>query len=171
MVFISSVAKSQSTFGVKAGVNFANQEKTIPWIEMEEEIPLESRYFIGYQLGTFYKIKLPARFWLSIEANFSVIGSTLKLAGPGGTIDNKVHEKLGYIEFPLTLQYSVNKLYFGVGPSLSLRLFSRFANTELETVDIPYYQETDVAATFLAGYNLSKKWDINARYSHGLNSI
>ncbi|HYK56699.1 MAG TPA: outer membrane beta-barrel protein [Flavisolibacter sp.] len=98
-------ARSQSRFGIKAGVNLANQVKTIS-IPQVPATTLDTKPFIGYQLGLFYKTKLQKQFSVSAEANLSVIGSGRTLVNSDGN-GYKTNEKLGYIEIPLTLQYTV----------------------------------------------------------------
>lgn len=162
-------AKSQSRIGLKAGFNLANQTKTtaIPQVPATKQ---NTEALVGYQFGVFYKTMLSKNLFLSAEPTFSVIGSSMTLVAS----DSKSYdtdEKLGYIEFPLTLQYSFNKLYFGAGPSVGLKIFSKLSGFENKTFDITNYKSIDAAGNILVGYGLSNKIDLNARYSHGLMNI
>jgi hypothetical protein len=125
---------------------------------------------IGYQFGVFYKTLLSKNLSLSVEPAFSVIGSSMTLIGSDGD-SYDTDEKLGYIELPLTFQYSLKKVYFGVGPSMGLKLFSKLSGFENRTFDITSYKSMDAAGNILVGYSLSDKIDLNARYSHGLINI
>lgn len=169
-MLLSFVTKSQSQFGIKAGVNLADQDKSMPWVQMGTATAVNTKPLVGYQLGAFYKKRLHAGFWLSAEANFSVIGSAGKVSGLGGETYN-AQEKLGYIELPVTVQYKIGKIYFGVGPSVGFRVFSKYVNVGGESYDIPYYRTLNAAGCFLGGYKFSKKLDVNVSYNHGLMTI
>jgi hypothetical protein len=169
MLILVQVAKSQSKFGIKAGVNFASQEKSfsIPQVPSVEK---DGKVLVGYQFGGFYKIMLQQRLMLSAEIDFSVIGSRMVLLSPGGTSYNS-REKLGYIELPFIIQYQIGRIYFGAGPGVGFKVFSKIKDFEDMDFNISYYQTIDVAANILAGYNLSKTLDLNARYSYGLTNL
>jgi Outer membrane protein beta-barrel domain len=169
IVILSHAASSQSHFGIKAGVNLANQVKTIS-IPQVPSTTQDTKPFVGYQFGMFYKAKLQERLWLSAEANFSVIGSSMTLVASDGNSYN-TQEKLGYIELPFTLQYKIAKIYFGAGPSIGFKVFSKITNFENRSFDIPYYQTMDAGGNILAGYSVSKKLDVNVRYNHGFMNL
>lgn len=169
MLLFSYASNCQSRIGLKAGLNFANQVKTIS-IPQVPTIIEDTKYLLGYQLGVFYKAKLNEHFYLATETNFSVIGSNMMLVAADGKSYN-TNEKLGYIDVPLMLQYSINKFYFGAGPSVGIKIYSRLKNFENNNYDIPYYKAIDAAGNILAGFAVSKKVDVNVRYSHGLMNI
>jgi hypothetical protein len=169
MLFFGHAARSQSSFGWKAGLNLANQSKTIS-IPQVPATTQDTKPFVGYQLGLFFKTKLHDQFFVSAETNLSVIGSSTTLSASDGKTYN-TNEKLGYIELPLTLQYSINKIYFGLGPSIGFKLFSKLTGFENRTYDIPYYQTIDAAGNVLAGFRITRKVDANLRYSHGFVNI
>lgn len=169
MILFVCAARSQSHLGLKAGLNLANQVKTIS-IPQVSTTKQNTKPFVGYQLGVFYKTKLYKRLSLSAETIFSVIGSSMMLMTSDGK-SYDTNEKLGYIELPLSLQYSVNKLYFGVGPSVGFKMFSKLTNFENRTYDISYYKAIDAAGNLLAGYTVTSKIDVNVRYSHGMVNL
>ena len=169
ILLFSYAAKSQSRIGLKAGLNLANQTKSIS-IPQLPSTKLNTEPFVGYQLGVLYKSKLSKSLSLSAETNFSVIGSSMSLTDSDGKIYD-TNEMLGYIELPLTLQYSLNKLYFGAGPSIEIKIFSKLVGFENKTFDITSYKSIDAAGNILIGYGLSNKIDLNARYSQGFVNI
>lgn len=162
-------ANSQAHFGAKAGVNLANQVKTVS-IPQTPQIKQDTKLFLGYQVGAFFKAPLSGRLSVSAEPGLSVVGSSMKMTTTDGTSFD-AHEKLGYIELPLTLQYKAGKVYFGAGPSAGLKVFAKISGLENRSYDIPYYKNIDAAATVLAGYSLTEKLDLNIRYSHGLVNL
>jgi len=169
MLILGLCARTQRHYGLKAGVNLANQVKTIS-LPQVPSITQDTKPIVGYQLGAFYKATLHNRLLVAAEANFSVIGSGMTLTTPDGKSYN-AHEKLGYIEFPLTIQYKMSKIYFGVGPGVEFKLFSKVTNFEGSSYDIPYYKTLDAAGNLLAGYSVSKKLDLNIRYNRGLVNL
>jgi hypothetical protein len=169
LLAVGFAASAQNTFGVKAGINIANQVKTLS-IPQVPSTPGDTDPFIGYQLGMFYKADLHHHFTLSTEVNFTVVGSSKTLTASDGK-SYKTHEKLGYIEIPLIIQYTVGKLYFGVGPGVGFKVFSKITNFENRSFDITYYQAIDAAVNFLAGIDLSKKLGLDLRYSHGIVNL
>jgi hypothetical protein len=165
MLLLGCAAKSQSRFGAKVGLNVAGQRTTNSIDIAELTSP-----FIGYQLGVFYKTKPNNNFLVCAEANFSVIGSTVVLVtGSGEQYD--AHRKLGYLELPVMLQYQAGKFYFGAGPSVGFKLFSRITNFERGPFNIPYYKTFDAAVNILAGYSVSERVGVDLRYSHGIVNI
>ena len=169
MVILAHAGKSQYQFGFKAGINVANQRKTLD-IPQAPSTATDTRSFIGYQVGAFYKVKLGNDLLVAAELNFSVIGSSSTLtASAGETYDT--NEKLGYIELPLIIQYKINKFYIGAGPSVGFKVFAKLTKFENRSFDLPYYQTLDAAANVMAGCNVAKQLDINARYSHGLVNL
>ena len=169
MLVMGYATRGQSSFGIKAGLNLANQDKTIS-IPQVPATTLNTKPFLGYQLGLFYKTKPYNQFSVSAEANFSVIGSGRVLTTSDGQTHN-TREKLGYLELPLIVQYSFKKIYFGIGPGVGFKLFSKITNFENSTYDISYYQAVDAAGNLLAGFKVSRKVDVNLRYSHGFVNI
>lgn len=169
LLALGPAASSQSHFGGKAGVNVANMDKTFAAPQVPSR-KLDARPFVGYLLGAFYKVKLSGPFWLSAEPAFSVIGSSMTLVTPDGQ-SHDAHEKLGYLELPVLIQYKVKKIYLGAGPSAGLKVLSKLTGLEDRSFDLSYYRKTDVAANVLAGYSVTKKLDINVRYNHGLMNL
>lgn len=169
LLLFSYAANGQFRIGLKAGLNLANQAKKVSIPELPTT-KLNTKAFVGYQFGILYKSRLSGNLSLAAETNFSVIGSSIPLvATDGETYDT--NEKLGYIEVPLTIQYSFNRLYFGAGPSVGFKVFSKLTGLENRTYDISGYKSIDAAGNILAGYDLFKKIALTARYSHGFVNI
>lgn len=166
---LGSAASSQSHFGLKAGVNGANVDKTFSAPQVPSR-KLDTKPFVGYVLGAFYKAKLFGPLWLSAEPAFSVIGSSMTMVTPDGE-SHHTHEKLGYIELPLIVQYKANKVTLGIGPSAGYMVVSKLTGLEDRSFDISNYRNLDAAGNVLAGYSVTEKLDINLRYSHGLMNL
>lgn len=168
-LLIAFAAQGQSRIGLKAGINLANQTKRMS-LPQQPATKRDTRMFTGYQCGVFYKAKLSDKLSLSAEPAFSVIGSRMTFFTSNVT-SYDTREKVGYIELPLAVQYSMNRFYFGVGPGIGIKLFSKLVGFEGASFDISDYKSIDVAGNIVAGFALLKKIDLNVRYSHGFTNI
>ena len=169
-------AISQNNFGLKAGMNVSDQHKTITTRLNPSSQTEKTKLLPGYQFGAFYKIKINPTWTVSTEVNFSVLGSRThyvteqQILNPDG-IEHYYHDKSGYIEIPVSVQYRFRHFYMGAGPGIAFKVFSKITNLETKSYRTPYYKTIDASGNFLIGYTLSKKLDINFRYSYGLLNI
>lgn len=167
-LLVSYPALSQARFGIKAGMNLANQEKTVvvpPLLATTQN----SQPLLAYQVGGFYKVKLGKHAALSAEPALSVVGSRSTLVATDMT-SYRTRERIGYLELPLFFQYSVGKWYAGAGPGIGFRLFSKLAGFENRTFDVDYYRTLETNGNLLLGFAVGKQLDINLRYSHGFSN-
>lgn len=175
-ILTEQYAISQNTYGIKVGLNLSNQKKTFSTPQNPSTQTQDTKELLGFQFGAFYKIKMNEKLVFSTEVIFSEIGSKTpytteqQVLNPDG-IQHYFNDKMGYIEIPLSLQYILNKLYFGIGPSISFKVFSKIKNFETQVYNTTYYKTLDAAANILAGYKFSEKIDLNLRYSYGLLNI
>lgn len=166
----------QSTYGIKAGLNLSDQRKEFSTPENINKQLQKTKPLLGYQFGVFGKVGISSTLTIAAEANFSLIGSKTyyltedQILNPDGK-DHYYNDKLGYIEIPLILQYNINKLYFGLGPGIGIKVFSKITNFENSTYSTPFYKTMDAAGNLLTGYRFTKKIDVNVRYSYGLLNV
>ena len=165
-VTVRHTATCQKTFGVKAAANLSNQE-----VIFKPSKQNHNKALPGYQIGLFYKSKLSSKWALSGELSYSIVGAKyayLFFEGAAGSekeVITYVSHRVGYLEIPLTLQRNFSKFYLGVGPSVSFKMKSPKSSI---THTAPPYKNFDIAANLVAGYKITKKLDINVRYSYGL---
>jgi hypothetical protein len=166
----------QNTFGLKAGLNLSNQAKTLTTPQNPTSQPHETKPLWGYLVGVFYKVKVNNSWAISAETNFSLVGSKTKylteeqILNPDGVV-HYFNDKIGYIEVPIFLQYNLDKVYFGAGPAIAFKVFSKITNFENRASKTPYYNTLDFSANVLMGYQVTKKWGVTFRYSYGLPNI
>lgn len=179
LLAVGSAAYSQSHFGIKGGLNYATQRNRFDTTQTTLNESLQTKGLWGHELGVFYKVFFGARLSLSTEANFSAVGSQIQYSNTNFTVnaDGSVSggstgyysNRIGYLEIPLMLHYTVGDFYAGAGPGLAVKLFSRAQNSSGREAD--NYKTLDGGANILAGYSLSRRLDLNLRYSHGLTNI
>lgn len=161
---------SQNKVGLKGGVNLANQTG---FFNTSKQNP--SKSIFGYQLGIFYKYKIDDHCTFSTEVNYSLIGSEVFLVTEDQIFqpeDNHYYKnKIGYIEFPVTLQYSFGKFYLAAGPAIAVKIFSKLSDFENKEFKTRNYKSLDASANILGGIEVYKNWDVNIRYSYGFLNV
>ena len=170
ILLIKQVAFSQTTFGFDAGGNLAYQRVGYTSLSSTKE-HLNTSTVAGGQFGIFYKLKMNKHLTLASELNFSLIGARQEYISKEYTDSSfeyhKTNQRLGYIEVPVTLQYNIGSFYVGAGPGVSFKVYTKGIEPSYNAI----FQTVDVSANLLAGYKITKKWDINARYTYGLLDI
>ncbi len=157
-------ALSQRTFGAKGGLNVSKQSGAA------------YKPLAGYQAGLFYRLPFTGSWALYAEVNFSVTGSrsryiTESMIQQQDFTKRYLNQKFGYVEVPVLLQYHTGPLYAGAGLAVSYLLFSRITHFDNLSGSLSGFKPFDLSANLLAGCRLSKHFDLNLRYSHGLRNI
>lgn len=97
-LLLGLIAQGQIKYGLKAGLNVANQTKNMSIPQVPNTIQ-NTKPMPGYQLGGFVKATLSKHLSLSAEPAFSVVGAGMTLVDANLKSYN-VREKIGYIELP-----------------------------------------------------------------------
>ena len=156
----ASPATAQITYGVKAGVNFANVS-----FDGEDGVPSSGR--VGVLAGAFATVRLAN--WLTVqpEAIYTVKGASLDI------FDIDSDYIVDYLEVPVLVRVPVRtRLYVAAGPSFAFQIRARsrtsFAGST-EEVDIGEDVESlDVGVVGAAGFQMGR-WVFDGRYTHGLS--
>ena len=176
LLALGQSAVSQSAFGLKASLNLSNHSKTVTFPQFPPPYKRETKPMLGYQFGAFYSSPIGSKLTVVAEANFSLIGSRNQyvteqiMLNPDGKT-YYYNDRIGYLEIPLILRYNFNKFYLGLGPSVAIKLFSKITNIENRTTKGFNYRSLDAAANVVVGYKISKKLEVNLRYSYGMMNI
>jgi hypothetical protein len=142
---LTSTAQEKTTFGVRAGVNFANQTGEIGGSDLDLKLKA------GFNIGVNAEIPVAPQFYLQPGLLFSTKGAK---ANEG---DNKWN--VSYVEVPVNFLFKPTlgsgKLLLGVGPYLGIAVGGK-VKTEGDDVDIEFKNDLDAkdAGDFLAG----EKW-------------
>ncbi len=150
-------AQGMTSFGVKAGANFAN-------ISGDDVDDLSSR--TGLYLGVLAEFGLTDLLAIQPELNFSMQGADLSEDGFEGSV------KLNYINLPVMLKINVTDgLFFEAGPQLGF-LMSADVEIDGEEEDIKdEIKNIDFGGNLGVGYQLDNGLFFNARYNIGLANI
>jgi len=155
----ASPVAAQITYGVKAGVNFAD-------VSFDgDDVPSSSR--VGVLAGAFATVPLTG--WLSVqpEAIYTVKGASIDI------FDIESEYTVEYLEVPVLARVPVHRtVYVGAGPSFAFRIRARSRTSfggSTEEVDIADDVESlDFGIVGAAGLQVGR-WVFDARYTHGLS--
>ncbi|WP_313268462.1 porin family protein [Sphingobacterium sp.] len=171
-------AKAQTSYGIKAGVNFAKIKESVKGFSYTSNATT-SFYVTGYA-------DMPIANNLSIQPGVSLQGKGNKInvkdleqvtGGSLGIEDSK--SELMYIEVPVNFVYSIptgnsGSVFLGAGPYAGVGIHAKatrgnesdsgsFSDAGLKTFD--------AGLNFLAGFKLTNGFLINGGYGLGLTNI
>ena len=156
ILFVAASTTSQAQlvkFGVKAGVNFANQTGDASF----EGIELDKEGITSYHAGLVAEIKLLDRFAIQPELLYSTQGATYK---------NAVEEfknELGYLSIPVMAKfYLTDSFSFEVGPQASFLL------SEKNDFDVENAETFEFGVNAGLGFKITENFFVQGRYGLGL---
>lgn len=103
LMIIAVSAWSQTTFGVRAGLNISNQKLSGDGGSMSGDAK------VGFTFGGFAHVAINDKFSIQPELNFSQLGAKLDGAS----------ETLNYLAIPVSAKYHLNKFSLFAGPQFS----------------------------------------------------
>lgn len=153
MLFSTTAAiQAQSIrFGIKGGVNFANQNG--------DEVPnfTDKEAITNYHAGLVAEVKLMDRFAIQPELLYSTQGASYKNAG------EEFKNELGYLSIPV-----LAKIYLSESLSLELGPQASFLLSERKNVDFGNPETFEFGVVGGLGLNITKNLFVQARYGLGL---
>ncbi|MEM1405559.1 MAG: porin family protein [Bacteroidota bacterium] len=150
---------AQISGGVKAGVNFANQDYEALGLSASSD----SR--TAFHAGAFFTIMFADQFGLQPEILYSGQGSTIESFSPG--LDD-IDQNFNYLNIPVLFRYQIiDILSLHAGPQLGFLL-----NAEADDEDIKdEFTSTDFSLAFGGQVDLPMGFVGGIRYSLGLSDI
>ena len=171
-------AKAQTTFGIRAGVNFQNING-----EDADGDDLDFKLKPGFNVGVNAEIPVATDFYVQPGVLFSTKGAKSK-------VDDDAKIKLSYIEVPINFLYKpvlgAGKLLLGIGPYVAFAIGGKVSDANDKETDIefeneitlaqygsatPYYKRLDVGGNLLVGYELSSKLSAQLNAQLGMIKI
>lgn len=141
-------------FGVKAGVNYANQNGSDITVNGSN---YQTDAITSYHAGLIAEIKLVDSFAIQPELLYSTQGATYKNAG------EEFRNELGYLSIPVLAKINLNKFV-----SLELGPQASFLLSERNNFDVKDANTFDFAVVGGLGLNITKNLFIQGRYGLGL---
>ena len=170
-----SIVSAQTRFGIKAGINVANQNIKLRY--MNGSYNQSGDAIVNFHLGGVVDIPLNKHFAFRPELLLSGKGSDLPaLFDDGSTATAKMRPY--YIEAPLNFVYhhdfpSGVKLYGGAGPSIAVGVFGK-AKAGGQSENVFRYgglRRLDFGFNLLAGVELKQGITISANFIPGVANI
>ncbi|MBL4745475.1 MAG: PorT family protein [Flavobacteriaceae bacterium] len=160
---------AQTSFGVKAGVNFADIKG-----DFENNSSLTS-----FHIGGVVEFKLSDKFSLQPELLFSAQGTKLEESEDVYSYESKI--KFNYLNIPVIAKYYVMEgLSLEFGPQLGILLSADVDSTisingkvdETDKMDVKeFIEDIDFGVNFGASYQLENNLFFQARYNLGLVNV
>lgn len=155
LLSITTVVEAQSIrFGVKGGINYANQNGTEITVNSDN---YDSEAITSYHAGLVAEIKLLDQFAIQPELLYSTQGASYKNA------TDEFKKELGYLSIPV-----LAKIYLGKSLSLELGPQASFLMSERKNVNFEDSKTFEFAAVGGLGLNITKNLFVQARYGLGL---
>lgn len=156
LVFVTSfsVQAQLFRFGIKAGINYANQTGSDITINNSN---YKTSAITSYHAGLIAEIKLVDSFSIQPELLYSTQGATYKNAL------EEFNNELGYISIPILAKINLNKVVsIEIGPQASFLL------NEKNNFDAKDASTFDFAVVGGLGLNITKNLFLQGRYGLGL---
>ena len=155
VLFLATSASIQAQlvkFGVKAGVNFANQTG-----DAFDAPEIDKEGITSFHAGVVAEIKLLDRFAIQPELLYSTQGATYKNAV------SEFKNELGYLSIPVMAKfYLTDSFSLEVGPQASFLL------SEKDNVDFEDAETFEFGVNAGLGFKLTDNFFIQGRYGLGL---
>jgi outer membrane protein with beta-barrel domain len=172
VVLCSFLSFSQSIFGIKGGLNLANQRLHVTG--SGESAGRSGSNIVSFQVGGFADIPLSTNFAFNPELLLSGEGSNFSDDVTGEPLKPRMY----YLRVPLNLNYvSVMpggaKFFIGAGPDFG---FGLFGNTTAGGESTKSFQDSlfksfDFGVNFISGVQLTSGVRISINYYLGISSI
>ncbi|PAM94075.1 hypothetical protein B4N84_13410 [Flavobacterium sp. IR1] len=156
VLFMATSATIQAQllkFGVKAGVNFANQTGDASF----GGISVDKEGITSYHVGAVAEIKLLEKFAIQPELLYSTQGASYKSAG------QEFKNELGYLSIPVMAKIYLTKSFsVEAGPQASFLL------SEKNDFDVKNAETFDFGLNFGLGLKITESIFVQGRYGIGL---
>jgi predicted porin len=159
---LTTKAQSNTTFGVKSGVNFAN---------INSEFNLNPSSKAAIYFGGFAEYALKKRFSIQSEILYSrqqVVAFEAVLGGPS----LRVEYTLDYIQIPILAKFYLNKnTSLEIGPSYNILLNDQSINLSNNAKRNNFAKKSDFNIALGANYKFNNGLFTTVRYYKGLSNI
>lgn len=174
-VSLVSVSFGQVRFGVKGGLNIANQKIILDF--MGTSIDRSGDAIATFHIGGVADIPLGEHFSFRPELLLSGKGSNFDATTENGD-NTKANIRPYYLEIPLNIVYrhqfaSGLRFFGGAGPDIAYGLFGK-AKADGQSSDVfekGGYKRFDFGLNILAGLELSSGITVSANFTPGLANI
>ena len=169
-IAMSSLTFAQQ-FGVKGGMNVSSLSDDATLSDQESKI--------GFNAGVFMNAPLAENFSIQPEVLYNDLGSKVTRSTEilGNTYSADYSRNLGYISVPVMFQYNATpQFYLEAGPEFGFLVNASSKatagnNSNITNIDTDSFNKFNMGIGLGAGFNITNKLGINARYVAGLNDV
>ncbi|MEP3387275.1 MAG: porin family protein [Reichenbachiella sp.] len=163
-IFISFIAYSQN-IGIKAGLNYVNNIMDPNTNGVNDN----NSFRIAYHFGIYGKFFVEDKFFIQPELLYSNKGLTFDETSS----TSKANLHLNYINLPVLFGYQLTENFvLAFGPELGYLVSAKSKfDSQTTNVDEIWNNKFDFGLAIALEYNLSEKFNLGLRYTHGLTSV
>ena len=164
-IAMSSLTFAQQ-FGIKAGMNVSSISND-GWDD--------SKAKVGFYGGLFMNAPLAESFSIQPEILYNNLGSKTETTVAGTKYSSTLN--LDYIAVPVMFQYNATpEFYLEAGPEFGFLVNASSKatagnNSNITNIDTDSFNKFNMGIGLGAGFNITNKLGINARYVAGLNDV
>jgi hypothetical protein len=162
-------ASGNVQFGIKGGGNMAK----ITGADAQD-INTTLKNKVGFVAGVFLAFNMGSVFTLQLEALYTMKGVNSTYTDIDTTYSDKIYAN--YIEIPLLLKFRIPtplvSPFVFAGPAVGFKLSEKVTENGTEVpLDQALFKNNDYGAIFGGGLNIGSHFQIDVRYSMGLQKI
>ncbi|MGA2362806.1 MAG: porin family protein [Candidatus Aminicenantales bacterium] len=162
-------AAANVQFGLKGGGNMAK----ITGADAQD-INTTLKNKVGFVAGVFVAFNMGSVFTLQVEALYTMKGVDMEVTNVDPTVSNKL--SANYLEIPLLLKFRIPtplvSPFVFAGPAVGFKLSEKL---NVDGQDVPLgqaiFKNNDYGAIFGGGLNIGSHFQIDVRYSMGLQKV
>lgn len=166
IVAINSIITAQTRFGIKGGLNLANQSVSADGIAASN---LSRNMALGFHLGVVLDAPLSDKLSIQPGLLFSQKGFKIPASGK----DPEISATLGYLEIPINFLFHVTEGFtVGAGPYLAYGLKGSYSDgTKEDAFATGSYKKLDYGLNLTAGFEVADGLMLSANYGLGLANV
>jgi hypothetical protein len=169
LLAIPTPATAGVQFGIKGGGNMAKVTG-----QDAQDINTTLKNKVGFVAGVFVAFNMGSVFTLQLEALYTMKGVTMEVTDVSTTYIEKIYGN--YIEIPLLLKLRIPtplvSPFVFAGPAVGFKLSEKL---NVDGTDVPLgealLKNNDYGAIFGGGLNIGSHFQIDVRYSMGLQKV
>jgi hypothetical protein len=169
LLAIPTPASAGVQFGIKGGGNMAKITG-----QDAQDINTTLKNKVGFVAGVFVAFNMGSVFTLQLEALYTMKGVTMEVTDVSTTYIEKIYGN--YIEIPLLLKLRIPtplvSPFVFAGPAVGFKLSEKL---NVDGTDVPLgealLKNNDYGAIFGGGLNIGSHFQIDVRYSMGLQKV
>lgn len=179
LVLGAAIAMSSLTFaqsiGIKGGMNLSTLSDSDNLLG-DNTNGVDSKSKVGFYGGLFANFPVAANFSIQPEVLYNNVGTKITGDDEVGN-EGSIRLNLDYISVPVMFQYNATpSFYLEAGPQFGFLINSNLkaevnGDTQTEDIDTDNFNTFDVGVGLGAGYWITPKFGINARYVAGISDV